>query len=105
MKPRGEEAGDGRMTEQERQTALADRCSEWLRSNGLPQDVRRYLCNFVTMERGMERREIVAYMAREAKAFVAAGVKLAEPWRKFMEVVGAAIEGLAGFFEDGGHLR
>ncbi len=91
------------MTEQERQTALADRCSEWLRSNGLPQDVRRYLCNIVTMERGMERREIVAYMAREAKAFVAAGV--AEPGRKFMEVVGATIEGLAGFFEDGGHLR
>ena len=55
--------------------------------------------------RAEERAEIVAYMRREAKHFAVAGEGLVSPGRKFMEVVGGAIEGLAGFFEDGGHLR
>ena len=55
--------------------------------------------------RAEERAAIVAYMRREAEHFAIAGEGLASPGRKFMEVVGGAIEGLAGFFEDGGHLK
>ena len=60
---------------------------------------------FYQRGRAEERAEIAAYMRREAKHFAIAGEGLADPGKNFMRVVGGAIEGLAGFFEDGGHLR
>ena len=62
--------------------------------------------------RAEERAAIVAYMRREAVQFMASGVgasvlpgKQGEVAKTLFDVMGGAIEGLAGFFEDGGHLR
>jgi len=62
--------------------------------------------------RAEERAEIVAYMRREAVQFMASGVgasvlpgKQGEVAKMLFDVMGAAVEGLAGFFEDGGHLK
>ena len=89
--------------------AFCSVCGSPLREDGKPHPEAAAL---ITKGRAEERAEIVAYMRREAVQFMASGVgmsvlpgKQGEVAKTLFDVMGAAVEGLAGFFEDGGLLR
>ena len=83
-------------------------CGSPLREGGRPHPKYSDTANeFYQRGRAEERASIAAYMRREAKSMRrdGMGTGVYGPGEAFPDVAAGHVEGLAVFFEDGGHLK